>query len=802
MPNPLRCWLPLLLCALLLAPSLPAAPVARAAGLWYVDADASAPLQDGTSWASALADLQQALRLARAGDQVWVAEGVYRSGATGELEASFELVEGVALYGGFEGTETSLEERDPAAHPTILSGDLAGDDLSQEGVTLDAAQIVGQNARHVVSAVGLTAATALEGVIISGGDARGAPVARGGGLYAVNSSLMLREVALLGNAAGSGGGISVSGGQPLLEGVLLEGNLASGAGGGILALEGSVVELVGARLRQNRAADGGALASYASSPRIVNGALAGNQAARGGALYAYGGELQLLQATLAGNAGSTGSAAYLGGNASLGIGNSILWGNTPEEDPPLYIHSGTASVACTLLSGGYAGEGNLDADPLFVDLPGGELQLRPESPAVDAGDNGALPAGLEQDLAGGQRVRDGDFDGLARVDMGAYEYQALVPPVAGFDAEPLEGMVPLTVQLQDTSRGGITSWLWDLGDGSSSVERSPQHSYGEAGSYTVTLTVGGPGGTDSLQRAELIQVRPGSIAGQVRAWGSQAALPGVSLEAEGPGTVGASSTEEGGYRLEGLWRGSWRVTAGGGPAAGGAISAWDGALLLRHLAGEEALEGYAGLAADLDGDGALSAADARGILTQAVGLGPEPAWVYDPAEREYAGFEESLAGEDYIGILRGDVSGSWGVEPPAEPLPVVVLGVSTGAADPEGVATATVRLLASDSPFHSLSLQLRLPRGHTVTGVAPVGLAQDWLLAQDGGAGGLLRVALAGEQPLTGSGALLEIKLRRPAEQPAGWLRGAGAEVDEGRQRVCWLPLSPPHRLYLPISTR
>ena len=469
-------------------------------------------------------ELQQALTNATADTQIWVAAGTYKPTTGTDRTATFQLKSGVAIYGGFPVAGGSWEQRDWETNLTILSGDLAGDDLSQEGVTLDAAQIVGQNARHVVSAVGLTAATALEGVIISGGDARGAPVARGGGLYAVNSSLMLREVALLGNAAGSGGGISVSGGQPLLEGVLLEGNLASGAGGGILALEGSVVELVGARLRQNRAADGGALASYASRPRIVNGALAGNQAARGGALYAYGGELQLLQATLAGNAGSTGSAAYLGGNASLGIGNSILWGNTPEEDPPLYIHSGTASVACTLLSGGYAGEGNLDADPLFVDLPGGELQLRPESPAVDAGDNGALPAGLEQDLAGGQRVRDGDFDGLARVDMGAYEYQALVPPVAGFDAEPLEGMVPLTAQLQDTSRGEITSWLWDLGDGSSSVERSPQHSYGEAGSYTVTLTVSGPGGTDSLQRAGLIQVRPGSIAGQVRAWGSQAPL--------------------------------------------------------------------------------------------------------------------------------------------------------------------------------------------------------------------------------------------------------------------------------------
>src|SRR5690606_4998766 len=114
---------------LLLVLALCAASVspADAQRVIYVDTDA-APGGDGASWATAFRDLQNALAVAEAGDVVWVAEGTYRPGdgtaGTGGRDASFHLVDGAAVYGGFDGTETSLEERDPEAHPTVLTGDL------------------------------------------------------------------------------------------------------------------------------------------------------------------------------------------------------------------------------------------------------------------------------------------------------------------------------------------------------------------------------------------------------------------------------------------------------------------------------------------------------------------------------------------------------------------------------------------------------------------------------------------------------------------------------------------------------
>jgi PKD repeat protein len=70
-------------------------------------------------------------------------------------------------------------------------------------------------------------------------------------------------------------------------------------------------------------------------------------------------------------------------------------------------------------------------------------------------------------------------------------------PVAGFTASSTSGAAPHTVSFTDDSTGEINSWAWDFGDGETSTEQNPTHTYSTAGSYEVTLTVTGPGGSDT-----------------------------------------------------------------------------------------------------------------------------------------------------------------------------------------------------------------------------------------------------------------------------------------------------------------
>lgn len=79
-------------------------------------------------------------------------------------------------------------------------------------------------------------------------------------------------------------------------------------------------------------------------------------------------------------------------------------------------------------------------------------------------------------------------------------------PAAAFTASPQTGTPPLSVQFNDESTGTITSRTWDFGDGNTSVGLNPSHTYTLPGTYTVNLTVTGPGGSDSEVKANYITV--------------------------------------------------------------------------------------------------------------------------------------------------------------------------------------------------------------------------------------------------------------------------------------------------------
>jgi hypothetical protein len=125
--------------------------------IWYVNQNVSGGSQNGTSWANAFPELQQALAMASPSDAIWVAAGTYKPTNGTSRGVSFNLVNGTQVYGGFTGSETALGQRDTEINETILSGD-----IGMPGINTD-------NSYHVVHGKGLDDSTILDGFIVTGG---------------------------------------------------------------------------------------------------------------------------------------------------------------------------------------------------------------------------------------------------------------------------------------------------------------------------------------------------------------------------------------------------------------------------------------------------------------------------------------------------------------------------------------------------------------------------------------------------------------------------------------------------------
>lgn len=96
-------------------------------------------------------------------------------------------------------------------------------------------------------------------------------------------------------------------------------------------------------------------------------------------------------------------------------------------------------------------------------------------------------------------------DGMAFDDI-SVTAQAAVPPVAAFSGSPTSGTAPLQVQFTDESTGDPTSWFWDFGDDGTSTVQNPSHTYTDAGTYTVSLTVSNAVGSDDEVKTNYISV--------------------------------------------------------------------------------------------------------------------------------------------------------------------------------------------------------------------------------------------------------------------------------------------------------
>jgi len=115
---------------------------ASAQTIIYVNDDATGN-NDGSSWTDAYTDLNDALIAASNGEEIWIAEGFYTRTSSNE---SFYVEDDELLYGGFAGTETDIDQRDIANHPTIISGDV---DWNDTGVPSSTNSSMLNNAKHV-----------------------------------------------------------------------------------------------------------------------------------------------------------------------------------------------------------------------------------------------------------------------------------------------------------------------------------------------------------------------------------------------------------------------------------------------------------------------------------------------------------------------------------------------------------------------------------------------------------------------------------------------------------------------------
>lgn len=388
-------------------------PAGMLGAVIYVNAAATGA-NNGSSWTDAYVSLQSGLSAAGSGDELWVEAATYKPTGTADRTINFALKNGVGVYGGFNGTETLRSQRNPVVNVTILSGDIGTPGSSSD------------NSYHVVTADGTVTATGvLDGFTITAGQADGAtPNERGAGMWDNGGAPTLGNLIFTGNFASfEGGGLRVTSGAPTVTGCSFLSNAVGfgGAGGGMKSGGGSSVALTNCVFRSNvvqSASVGSAGLESAGGMTLVNCVIAQNNPS--GAHFIFDGNV-VENCTIAGNAAY--GLALITSNSNT-MTNTIVWAN------------GTAGIFNDGLSGvsasycdtqdGLGGTGNISADPVFRGYPA-DLRLGSGSPAVDAGNNAAVPVGVTTDISGLPRffddpaVPDTGAGTPPIVDMGAYE---------------------------------------------------------------------------------------------------------------------------------------------------------------------------------------------------------------------------------------------------------------------------------------------------------------------------------------------------------------------------------------------
>lgn len=333
----------------------------------YVSKNATGTPVDGSSWDRAFPMIGQGILMS---NEVWVAAGTYNERVS--------LRSGTALYGGFSGTETTRDARNPRTNTTIIDGGAGG---------------------TVVTASGLSVGVTIDGFTIRNGSAE-----RGAGVHFVSCH------------------------PSVVSNCVITANTATNTGGGVFA-DSTDTTIVNNRIVGNTSNwEGGGFTSSMGTHLIANNVIAHNHAGFVAALGTRGGTLTVTNNTIVDNSGR-GTVDMMGGTITLA--NNIIAGSTygvSNENATVTMRNncfyGNGIDYCNskggLLANPIGSEGNIWADPQIVNAAAAEVLLAPASPCRNAGNNADVVSAYP-DIQGQTRIQAGI------VDIGADESDGTTP---------------------------------------------------------------------------------------------------------------------------------------------------------------------------------------------------------------------------------------------------------------------------------------------------------------------------------------------------------------------------------------
>jgi len=413
----------------------------------FVDTNANGN-NTGVSWANAFTDLQSALQNNCPNvAEIWVAQGTYYPdlgiGQTdNDRNATFQLINGVAIYGGFTGNETQLSERNWTTNQTILSGDInqSGDLTGNSYSLVDGS---GTNTTAIIDVFTITGGNA----DVTSGDAFN-PNRSGGGMFNNAGSPTVINCTFSGNTANQrGGGIyNNNSSAPTITNSTFLGNNAIFGGGMFNDTASSPIVAACAFSENSATSGGGGMYNFINaSPIVINSTFSENTSNLGGGMTnSDNSSTTVINCTFSANLSVSNGGALFNFSSAPTIINTIIWNNTANGSmtsisASVFNNSSSPAISYSLIANSGGSDSwnasigtnngdNIDADPLFTDAANGDYSLQSSSPTINSGSNAAY-----QTVTGNDPANDLDLAVNPRlfgntIDMGAFESQEIPCP--------------------------------------------------------------------------------------------------------------------------------------------------------------------------------------------------------------------------------------------------------------------------------------------------------------------------------------------------------------------------------------